>query len=64
MMTRKTYIATAKILNDYLKENNLETRPSFTNEFENGLVNRFITIFENDNPNFDADRFWEACFND
>jgi hypothetical protein len=55
MMTRKDYVATAEILNrnaDELGSNLLDT-----------LANQFIEMFENDNPRFNADKFWEACFN-
>ena len=54
MMTRKDYVATAEILNknaDELGSNLLDI-----------LANQFIEMFENDNPRFNADRFWEACF--
>ena len=54
MMTRKDYVATAEILNqnaDALGANLLDT-----------LTNQFIEMFENDNPRFNADKFWEACF--
>ena len=54
MMTRKDYVATSEILNknaDELGSNLLDT-----------LTNQFIEMFEKDNPRFDADRFWEACF--
>ena len=63
-MTRKDYISIANILNDYLKEFNSETRPSFVAEFDDALVNPFIDLLANDNPNFNKDKFWEACFND
>jgi hypothetical protein len=56
MMTRKDYVATAEILNknaDELGSNLLDT-----------LANQFIEMFENDNPRFNADKFWEACFNE
>jgi len=56
MMTRKDYVATAEILNKNAYElgsNLLDT-----------LANQFIEMFENDNPRFNADKFWEACFNE
>jgi hypothetical protein len=56
MMTRKDYVSTAEILNknaDELGSNLLDT-----------LANQFIEMFENDNPRFNADKFWEACFNE
>ena len=64
MMSRKDYVSTAKILNDFIKETNDGTRETAVDEFEQCLVNRFIAMFENDNKNFDSDRFWEACFGD
>jgi hypothetical protein len=63
MMTRKDYIATAAILNNYLKRNNSESHPQLVAEFDE-LVNDFISFFENDNARFDSEKFWEACFND
>ena len=63
MMTRKDYIATASILNTYLKRNNTESHPQLVAEFDE-LVNDFIYLFANDNSNFDKEKFWEACFND
>jgi hypothetical protein len=56
MMTRKDYISTAEILNknaDELGSNLLDK-----------LTNDFIEMFASDNPRFDFDRFWEACFKD
>jgi hypothetical protein len=61
-MTRKDYIATAEILNNYVKKNNSADKPSFVAEFDE-LVNEFISFFENDNERFDSEKFWEACFN-
>ena len=62
MMTRKDYIATAEILNNYVKKNNPAEKPSFVAEFDE-LVNEFISFFEKDNERFDSEKFWEACFN-
>ena len=63
MMTRKDYIATASILNNYLKRNNSESHPQLVAEFDE-LVQDFIYYFAKDNPNFDSDKFWDACFGD
>jgi hypothetical protein len=63
MMTRKDYVATASILNTYLKRNNSESHPQLVAEFDE-MVNDFIYFFEKDNPRFDSEKFWEACFND
>jgi len=64
MMTRKDYVSIAKVLNDYLKEYNSESRPSFVDEVDVSLVSPFITMLIKDNPNFDRDRFWDACFSE
>ena len=56
MMTRKDYVKVATILNDIAKPN-MDMIP-----FED-LVTEFADMFFADNPNFNADRFWEACFN-
>jgi hypothetical protein len=63
MMTRKDYIATASILNNYLKRNNSESHPQLVAEFDE-LVEDFISWFEKDNPNFNSEKFWDACFGD
>jgi hypothetical protein len=63
MMTRKYYIATASILNNYLKRNNSESHPQLVAEFDE-LVKDFISWFEKDNPNFNSEKFWDACFGD
>lgn len=53
MMTRKDYIATAKILNNFKDE------MAYT-AFED-LVLEFAEFFESDNERFDAIKFEEAC---
>jgi len=62
-MTRKDYIATASILNNYLKRNNSESHPQLVAEFDE-LVEDFISWFEKDNSNFNSEKFWDACFGD
>ncbi len=52
-MTRKDYVATANILNNFKDEMHFTA-------FED-LVNEFSEFFEADNPRFDAIRFAEAC---
>jgi len=55
MMTRKDYVATAAILRTMAKpymEDSLD--------YED-LVEDFAEMFGNDNPNFKADTFREAC---
>ena len=56
MMTRKDYIATAKILNQFKDEINLTT-------FED-LVYEFSEYFFADNPRFDGVKFELACLKD
>jgi hypothetical protein len=52
MMTRKDYVETAKILNSFV-----DVIPSDTMV---ELVEDFVEMFQNDNPNFDYTRFLEA----
>jgi len=54
MMTRKDYVETAKILNEYV---NLIDQ--FTFEV---LVNDFCDMFFADNPIFSPTKFAEACY--
>lgn len=58
MMTRKDYVATAKILQEY----NLKYVPS--EDAIDNLVFWFIEMFEKDNKRFDGDRFFNAVFNE
>ena len=61
MMSRKDYIQVSKMLNSHIENQNC------CDKFIAGvdeLVLEFIKFFESDNPNFDSDRFWEACFPD
>ena len=48
MMTKKNYIAIAKIINKFGK-------------VEHMLLLKMCEYFKKDNPNFDADKFIEAC---
>jgi uncharacterized membrane protein len=52
MMTRKDYVSTAEILNSFV-----DVIPSDT-MIE--LVEDFVEMFQNDNPNFDYERFLKA----
>jgi len=54
MMTRKDYVETAEILNDF--------RDDLDEIIFDGLVNRFVVMFESDNPRFMADKFIDACW--
>jgi hypothetical protein len=53
MMTRKDYVETAKILNQFITEMDSKT-------FQD-LVFEFSEWFSADNPRFDENRFWDAC---
>jgi hypothetical protein len=56
MMTRKDYVAVAKILNDYWNGSPVEV-----SEFKY-MVMDFADMFSDDNPNFNEDKFIEAVF--
>ena len=60
MMTRKDYVAVAEILNNFLGD--ADEYPALVANFDDFLVQPFVKMFEKDNPNFDAEKFWEACF--
>lgn len=51
--TRKTYVAVSNILKKYSSDIGQA-------EFQD-IVDDFSFMFENDNQNFDADKFREAC---
>ena len=51
-MTRKDYVATAKILNKYKSEMESDVFADLTDDFS--------FMFENDNPNFNSEKFLEA----
>jgi hypothetical protein len=53
MMTRKDYIETAKILNQFANE--IESK-----QFQD-LIFEFSEWFASDNPRFDESKFWDAC---
>jgi hypothetical protein len=54
MMTRKDYVATAEILSSY--------KDLIGDEFTyHDLVDEFAAMFAEDNPNFVADKFFNAC---
>jgi hypothetical protein len=53
MMTRKDYVETAKILNQFATEIDSKT-------FQD-LVFEFSEWFASDNPRFDENKFWDAC---
>jgi hypothetical protein len=53
MMTRKDYIETAKILNQFVNE--IDSK-----QFQD-LVFEFSEWFALDNPRFDENKFWDAC---
>jgi hypothetical protein len=53
MMTRKDYIETAKILNQFADE--IDSK-----QFQD-LIFEFSEWFASDNPRFDENKFWDAC---
>ena len=53
MMTRKDYVETAKILNQFAD--------SIDSHVFQDLVFEFSEWFSSDNPRFDETRFWDAC---
>ena len=53
MMTRKDYIETAKILNQFANE--IDSK-----QFQD-LIFEFSEWFSADNPRFDENKFWDAC---
>ena len=63
-MTRKDYVKVAEIINKFLDvvvdNESFDMTPIIAITHDN-LIDEFIEFFENDNPNFDADKFWEAC---
>ena len=52
-MTRKDYVETAKILNQFVTEIDSKT-------FQD-LIFEFSEWFSADNPRFDENKFWDAC---
>jgi hypothetical protein len=53
MMTRKDYVETAKILNQF--------SDTIDSHVFQDLVFEFSEWFSADNPRFDEDKFWDAC---
>ena len=54
MLTKKTYIATSEILSSY--------KDLIGDEFTyHDLVDDFAAMFAEDNPAFDADKFFTSC---
>ena len=61
-MTRKTYIAIAKIIKDNtIKGSQSQMLPMINKVM---LVNLLGSMFKEDNNNFDANRFISACYDD
>ena len=54
MMTRKDYVETAKILNEYVDEIDFSILAD--------IAENFATMFANDNPRFSHQRFIDAVF--
>ena len=59
MMTRKDYVATAQIINAYFDK--ADQHDGLNANIHDFLIEPFIEMFEKDNPNFNAEKFWEAC---
>ena len=53
MMTRKDYVETAKILNQF--------SDTIDSHAFQDLVFEFSEWFSADNPRFDENKFWDAC---
>jgi hypothetical protein len=53
MMTRKDYVETAKILNQFVD--------GIDSHVFQDLVFEFSEWFSADNPRFDENKFWDAC---
>jgi hypothetical protein len=53
MMTRKDYVETAKILNQF--------SDTIDSHVFQDLVFEFSEWFSADNPRFDENKFWDAC---
>lgn len=53
MMTRKDYVETAKILNNFVDVID-------KNDFDD-LIFQFSDWFSSDNPRFDESKFYDAC---
>ena len=61
-MTKKTYIAVAKIIKDNtIKGSQSQMLPMINKVM---LVNMLGSMFKEDNNNFDANRFISACYDD
>ena len=54
MMTRKDYVEVADILNCYKADMDFQTFKELTSDF--------ASFFEEDNPRFKSDKFFDACF--
>lgn len=54
-MTKKNYIAIAQAINDVLWREKADPATVTT------LIGSLATVFANDNPRFDAERFFAAC---
>jgi hypothetical protein len=60
-MTKKHFIAMAKVLNDYNRRNVEISTLHNTNQFKN-LINDLMLVFEDSNPQFDRSRFIDAVY--
>jgi len=58
MMTRKDYIVTSKILNEFY-----EYMPIGCEQIFDEMIHKFVVYFKSDNANFKEAAFWDACVN-
>jgi hypothetical protein len=56
-MTRKDYVKIAEAVN----ESRCREVGSFNVVYEEDLIENLCSVFEQDNPNFDRNKFVEAC---
>ena len=68
-MHKKNYVEFARIVRKHKQKiiHTNNTIPAMGNcdaelqELLNGVIEDLVSIFQNDNPNFDADKFLSAC---
>ena len=63
MMSRKDYNATAEIIKNFWDkvDNQRELYLTINDLIHTELIQKFSNMFEDDNPNFNPDIFWEKC---
>jgi hypothetical protein len=58
-MTRKHYIKLAKIINNNSRYGNIRDEIKRVIDLDN-FYHDLVEFLKQDNPNFDADKFWDA----